>query len=65
MGDRFYMQQQAANGKGGRNGPLKPKRKLKKDIIAEIHLVLKSEVPGLDKLTVASLDALMEAISNV
>lgn len=54
MGDRFYMQQQE----------YKPKRRLKKDIIADIHAALRVEVPGLDKLTIASLDALLEAISK-
>lgn len=54
MGDRFYMQQKN----------FKPKRKLKKDVIAEITALLGVEVEGLDKCTIATLDALIVAITN-
>lgn len=52
MGDRFYMQQAA----------FKSKRRLKKDIIADITNLLNKQVDGLDKTTVATLDALYDAI---
>jgi hypothetical protein len=55
MGDRFYEQQ----------GKHKPKRILKKDIIAEINEILRVEMLGLDKCTVATLTQLTEAIENV
>jgi len=55
MGDRFYEQQ----------SKFKPKRVLKKDIIAEINEILSAEVLGLDKCTIATLTQLTEAIENV
>ena len=41
---------------------MKPKRRLKKDITAEIGQLLGREIDGLDKCTIATLDALTEAI---
>ena len=55
MGDRFYEQQSKH----------KPKRVLKKDIIAEINEILRVEMLGLDKCTIATLTQLTEAIENV
>ena len=53
MGDRFYMQQKN----------YKPKRRLKKDVIAKLIRVLNgNEVKGLDRLTIESLDDLTETI---
>ena len=52
MGDRFYEQQKK----------YKPKRRLKKDVIAELTEVLGSEVQGLDRCTIATLDQLIETI---
>lgn len=52
MGDRFYMQQKNH----------KPKRRLKADVIAEIDVLLNEHVEGLDKCTIATLDALASAI---
>jgi len=53
MGDRFYIQQKN----------YKPKRRLKKDIIAKLFRVLNgNEVKGLDRLTIQSLDDLTETI---
>ena len=40
----------------------KPKRKSKKDVIADLHKWVGAEVPGLDRMTIASLDALYDAI---
>lgn len=54
MGNRFYEQQKKH----------KPKRRLKKDIIAEFTDLLGTEVKGLDRLTIESLDALMEALTR-
>lgn len=55
MGDRFYMQQKTA----------KVGRRLKKDIVVEVNDALGCEVSGLDKLTVASLDSLLEAVRRL
>ena len=52
MGDRFYTQQKAH----------KPKRRLKKDVIAELDKVLGSHVDGMDRLTIKALDELINAI---
>jgi hypothetical protein len=54
MGDRFYEQQ----------GKYKPKRILKKDVIAEINKNLGVDVVGLDKCTVATLTQLLEALNE-
>lgn len=54
MGNRFYEQQKKH----------KPKRRLKKDIIAEVTFILGREVSGLDRLTIASLDELIEALQT-
>jgi hypothetical protein len=54
MGDRWYEQQ----------GKHKPKRILKKDIIAEINENLSAGIVGLDKCTIATLTQLIEAISE-
>ena len=56
MGDRFYMQQKN----------YKPKRRLKKDIIAELTDVLGgTEVKGMDRCTIETLDNLIGAIKQV
>lgn len=53
MGDRFYIQQKN----------YKPKRRLKKDVIAELTRVLNgNEVKGLDRCTIATLDELIDTI---
>lgn len=53
MGDRFYEQQKKH----------KPKRRLKKDVIAEITAMLGGrEIKGLDRCTIATLDEVIEAI---
>lgn len=54
MGDRFYTEQKN----------YKPKRKLKADVIAELHTTLMSEVPGLDRLTIKTLEELHLAIKQ-
>lgn len=55
MGDRFYMQQQKAKPR---------KRRLKKDIIADINSFLGRDVPSLDKVTVDGLEQLFDAIQR-
>ena len=52
MGDRFYTQQKN----------YKPKRRLKKDVILELHKLLGTEVAGLDRMTIEALDNLHRAI---
>jgi hypothetical protein len=54
VGDRFYEQQ----------GKHKPKRVLKKDIIAEINKNLGVDIVGLDKCTIATLEQLLEALND-
>jgi hypothetical protein len=67
MGERFYLQQQAYFGKTKyrklTTGELKV-RKSKAELVATVKTILDAEVPGLDKLTIASLEALIEAIKN-
>lgn len=50
--ERFYLEQKE----------YKPGRKLKKDYIEHINSLLKADLDGLDKMTIASLEALGEAI---
>ena len=52
MGDRFYLEQQKH----------KPKRVLKKDVIAELYELLDTEVEGLDRLTIKTLRELIQVI---
>lgn len=53
MGDRFYLSQKA----------YKPKRRLKKDVIAEVtNLLNGTEVKGLDRCTIQTLDDLIDAL---
>lgn len=54
MGDRFYLTQKAH----------KPKRRLKKDVIIEFERLIGSQVSGLDRLTIKSLDELTEAVDR-
>lgn len=56
MGDRFYAQQKE----------YKPKRRLKKDVVAELVAELDGyEIQGLDRLTIAAIDELIFAIKQV
>jgi len=64
MGDRFYMQQLKATGTCPGDGKaVKKKRRLKKDIVADIELIL-GNIPSLDKMTVVGLEKLLEVIST-
>jgi hypothetical protein len=53
MGDRFYAQQAKHN----------PKRRLTKDIVADVENVLTFPVSGLDRMTCESLENLLIAIT--
>jgi hypothetical protein len=53
VGDRFYEAQKN----------YKPKRRLKADILKELDEVLGSHVEGLDRLTIKSLDSLIETLN--
>lgn len=55
MGDRFYMQQKN----------YKPKRRLKKDVIADLEKLMGQSVPGLDRMTITSLDNLHIVIKSI
>ena len=57
MGDRWYESQ-----KKSKYTMNKEPRKLKKDYILDINKVLKTELNGLDKCTIATLDKLLNAI---
>jgi len=55
MGDRFYEQQKA----------YKPKRRLKKDVIADLYALLGVEkIDNIDRLTIKGLDQLTEAVER-
>lgn len=51
MGDRFYTQQKNR------------KRRLKKDVIANLNKLLGAEIKGLDRLTIATLEDLIRVIA--
>ena len=66
MSDTFYLRQlNGGTTAGKRRSPkdVKPKRRLKKDIIAEINQSLGKDISGLDKCTIATLDELLGAIN--
>ena len=52
MGERFYLAQKE----------YKPKRKLKKDYIEFINNTLESDIEGLDKCTIATLEKLGDVL---
>ena len=52
MGDRFYTQQKIH----------KPKRVLKADVIKQLQKALGREIGGLDRLTIKTLEELIEVI---
>jgi hypothetical protein len=54
MGDRFYEQQ----------GKHKPKRVLKRDIIAKINKLFDEDIVGLEKATIPTLEQLLEALND-
>lgn len=64
MGDRFYMQQKKDMGTRWRtDGTGKGKRRLKAHVITDItDLLGGQDVPGLDAMTVANLEALKDAL---
>lgn len=53
MGDRFYTSQKNH----------KPKRELKKDVVIRLNKILGQEVEGLDRLTIKTLNELIQAIA--
>lgn len=57
MGDRYYMQQKAA-------GLNKPGRELKKDIVAEIEILLGKSLASLTKMTIVDLKELRCQLSK-
>ena len=65
MGERFYLQQQKYFGKARYSkivsGEVKV-RKSKAELVATVKTLLEYEVPGLDKLTMASLEELIHAV---
>lgn len=67
VGDRWYAQQ-GLTITDFRDGKMtekeKPKRRLKKDWIADINLVLNEEIKGLDKCTIDTLSQLYSAITK-
>jgi hypothetical protein len=68
MGERFYLQQQEYFGKTRYKklvtGEVKV-RKSKAELVATVKNLLEYEVPGLDKLTIASLEELINAIKAI
>lgn len=53
MGDRFYEAQKR----------YKPGRRLKKDVIEILEMLLDTDIAGLDRLTIKTLEDLTTAIS--
>jgi len=67
MGERFYLQQQEYFGKTKYKQLLTGEKKMrvpKAELVAQVKNLLNAEVPGLDKLTIASLEALIQAIKD-
>jgi len=54
MGDRFYMQQKN----------YKPKRVLKKDVIADLEDLLGCKIEGVDRMTIPHIQELTEKIER-
>jgi len=54
MGERFYLAQKN----------YKPKRRLKKDVIVELDSILGVHVEGMDRLTIKTLDELIEVLND-
>ncbi len=63
MGDRWYQEQGITiTDIRCKEGKAKPKRKLKKDYIAEINQILSIDIVGLEKCTIDTLNQLVEAL---
>ena len=66
MGDRWYGQQLGKLGYRRAKGVSdKKKRVLKKDVIAELNKELGAEVSNLDRLTIVTLNELIDAVKKV
>ena len=65
MGDRFYEQQKKSMSTRWRaDGSGKAKRRLKKDVIADITSIIGTEIEGLSACTVATLEKLNEVLNE-
>ena len=66
MGERFYLQQGLTITKvrEAKMEVPKVKKRLKADIIKDIETVLETELPGLAKCDVKTLEALMQALEK-
>lgn len=65
MGERFYLQQQQYFGKARYKKIISGETKVRKskaELVATVKSLLEYEVPGLDKLTIASLEELIHAV---
>lgn len=68
MGHRFYTQRDNLQSKFFGKGHTmvqkteKPKRVLKKDVVAEFEKLVGCECPGLDRLTIAAIEHLQAAV---
>jgi hypothetical protein len=65
-GQNFYLRQLNGGTTAGNKtkSTSKPKRKLKKDYIAEVNKLLGKDIIGLDKCTIATLEQLIGAIND-
>ena len=59
MGDRWYFQQGIKQ-----KSDMKQKRRLKKDIIADLNKLLGTEIKNIDRVTVDGLEQLIVAIER-
>lgn len=65
MSDTFYARQANGGSTAKRTTPVHKKRKLKKDVIAEVNSLLSKEIAGLDKCTIATLEDLINGIKSI
>ena len=67
MGDRFYQQQNEYfnSPRGKKTMTKKPTRRLKKDAIDELTKALGAEIKLLERLTIATIDELTEAVKEL
>ena len=66
MGDRWYGQMEGKLGykKGSAKNTPGTKRRLKKDIVADIEKLVGSSLPSLDKVTINDLNIILEALDD-
>jgi hypothetical protein len=64
MSDTFYLRQKNGGNTGKKIAGTKPTRKLKKDYISDVNKILNSDISGLDKCTIPTLENLIDALER-